>query len=67
VPHANAKLTEKGRLTLCRRIAAGQPPAHVAEAMGVSRPTAYRWWNRYREQGAAGAGRPAVAAAAQPD
>ena len=54
MPHANAKLTEKGRLVLCQRIAAGRPAAHVAAEMGVSRQTAYRWWNRYCESGSAG-------------
>lgn len=54
MPHANARLTEKGRLVLCQRIAAGRPAAHVAAEMGVSRQTAYRWWNRYWEFGEAG-------------
>ena len=39
--HANAPLTERGRLMLCRRIAAGRPVAHVAAEMGISRQTAY--------------------------
>lgn len=45
--HANAPFTPTGRLILCERIAQGRPVAHVAKAMGVSRPTAYKWWNRY--------------------
>ena len=52
--HANARLTEKGRLVLCQRIAAGRPAAHVAAEMGISRTTAYRWWNRYRQHGETG-------------
>ncbi len=48
VSHANARLTERGRLILCERIAAGRPVAHVAEEMGISRQCAYRWWRRYR-------------------
>ena len=52
--HANAPLTERGRLILCQRILAGRPVAHVAAEMGISRQTAYRWWNRYQEAGPAG-------------
>ena len=54
MPHVNARLTERGRLVLCQRIASGRPVAHVAAEMGVSRPTAYRWWNRYRAVGQPG-------------
>ena len=36
------------------RIASGRPAAHVAAEMGISRTTAYRWWNRYRTHGDAG-------------
>jgi transposase InsO family protein len=54
VAHANARLTPAGRLTLCQRIAAGRPTAHVAAEMGISRTTAYRWWARYRQAGPAG-------------
>jgi transposase-like protein len=52
--HANARLTPLGRLTLCERIAAGRPVAHVADEMGISRPTAYRWWNRFCAEGESG-------------
>jgi transposase InsO family protein len=48
VPHANARLTERGRLILCERIESGRPVAHVADEMGISRQTAYRWWRRYQ-------------------
>ncbi len=54
MPHANASLTERGRLILCERIERGRPVAHVAAEMGISRQTAYRWWRRYLEQGAGG-------------
>jgi transposase InsO family protein len=54
VAHANARLTPLGRLTLCERIAAGRPVAHVADEMGISRPTAYRWWKRFCSDGDAG-------------
>jgi transposase InsO family protein len=36
---------------LVERIAAGRPVAHVAAEMGVSRPTAHKWWRRWREEG----------------
>ena len=41
-------LTHWGRQELVRRIEAGTPIAHVAEAMNVSRPTAHKWWARYQ-------------------
>ena len=49
--HRNAPLTPQGRLLLCRRIEAGRPIAHVAEAMGISRRCASKWWHRYLELG----------------
>lgn len=51
--HANAPLTPTGRRILCERIAKGRPVAHVAREMGVSRPTAYKWWHRFCEGGEA--------------
>jgi transposase InsO family protein len=54
VSHRNAPLTPQGRLLLCRRIEAGTPIAHVAEAMGISRQCASKWWRRYVELGADG-------------
>jgi transposase InsO family protein len=33
------------------RIEAGRPVAHVAAEMGISRPTAYKWWRRWLELG----------------
>ena len=54
--HANARLTPMGRLTLVMRIASGRPIAHVAAEMGVSRPTAYKWWHRFEQSGRAGLG-----------
>jgi hypothetical protein len=54
VSHPQAVLTPIGGLTLVRRIAHGRPAAHVAGAMGVSRATAYKWWHRYVQEGAAG-------------
>ncbi len=52
--HPKAVLTPIGRLTLVERIAHGRPAAHVAGEMGVSRATAYKWWHRYVQEGAAG-------------
>ena len=53
--HANARLTEFGRLLLVQRITElGWPPAQAAESLGVSRATAYNWLGRYRVEGRAG-------------
>ena len=55
MPHRNAPLTELGRLRLARCIVEdGWPVARAAERFQVSRPTATRWAQRYREFGAAG-------------
>jgi len=52
--HGNARLTPVGRLTLVMRIEAGRPVAHVAAEMGISRPTAYKWWRRWQADGIEG-------------
>ena len=52
--HRNARLTFLARRTLLERIAAGRAAAHVAHGMGVSCQTAYKWWRRWLEEGAAG-------------
>jgi transposase InsO family protein len=39
---------------MCRRIESGRPVAHVADEMGISRPTAHKWWNRFCEFGEKG-------------
>ena len=36
------------------RIESGRPVAHVAAEMGISRPTAYKWWRRWQHDGVAG-------------
>jgi transposase InsO family protein len=54
VVHPKAALTPSGRLILCQRIASGRPIAHVAAEMGVSRPTAHKWWKRFRVEGSSG-------------
>ncbi len=53
--HRNAPLTETGRLRLARCVVEqGRPVARAAERFQVSRATATRWADRYREQGPAG-------------
>ena len=55
MPHANAPLTELGRLRLARCIVEdGWPVARAAERFQVSRTTAARWAGRYRAAGPAG-------------
>ena len=49
--HRNARLTPHGRRLLVERVRSGQPVAHVAKAMGVSRQCAHRWINRFGEAG----------------
>lgn len=52
--HTNARLTPAGRLIMVERIGSGRAVAHIAAEMGISRTTAWRWWRRFREHGAAG-------------
>ncbi len=52
--HRNARLAPAGRMILIQRVTEGRPVAHVAKEMGISRPTAYRWVTRYRDQGLPG-------------
>jgi transposase InsO family protein len=47
-------LTLHGRKELISRIQCGRPVAHVAEEMGISRATAYKWWARWRHEGDGG-------------
>jgi transposase InsO family protein len=55
VPHANAPLTETGRLRLARCIVEdGWPPQRAAERFQVAPTTARRWAQRYRDHGVAG-------------
>ena len=55
MPHANAPLTETGRLRLARCIVEDHwPPRRAAERFQVSPTTAYRWATRYRQHGPAG-------------
>ena len=52
--HGNARLTPIARLTLVTRVESGKAVAHVAAEMGVSRPTAYKWWRRWQAEGVDG-------------
>ena len=53
--HANARLTPFGRLVLVQRVLeGGWAVGPAAEAVGVSRTTAYKWLRRYREEGETG-------------
>lgn len=55
VPHANAPLTELGRLRLARYVVDdGWPLRRAAERFQVSVSTAKRWADRYRAEGPAG-------------
>jgi transposase InsO family protein len=50
--HANAKLTPKTRFLLVGRVLnQNWPVSKAARAAGVSRQTAYKWLNRFREGG----------------
>ena len=52
--HPRARLTVFGRQLLIARVEAGWPAAHVAEQLGISRATAYKWIRRHRAEGPAG-------------
>lgn len=57
MPHANAPLTELGRLRLARCVVEdGWPLRRAAERFQVSVTTAARWAARYRQSGPAGMG-----------
>ena len=49
--HANARTNVFARRLIVERVAAGWPPAHVAEQLGISRATVYEWLRRYAEGG----------------
>lgn len=52
--HANARTNLFARRLMVERVAAGWPAAHVAEQLGVSRATVYKWLRRHAEAGDAG-------------
>lgn len=49
--HANARTNLFARRLIVERVAAGWPPAHVAEQLGISRSTVYKWLHRYADGG----------------
>lgn len=51
--HANARTNIFARRLIVERVAAGWPPAHVAEQLGISRATVYKWLRRFAEGGEA--------------
>src|SRR5438445_5923955 len=63
--HRRAKLTVAGRELVVRRIVeGGWPTVRVAEAMGISRATAYKWLAGFRTEGQPGLEESQLAAAA---
>ena len=53
--HPRPRLSVFSRQLLVRRVLhQGWPAAHVAEQLGISRATAYKWVRRYRSEGEAG-------------
>ena len=53
--HANARLSPKGRLVMCRRVVEEEwSLGEAAEAAGVSERTCCKWVERYRAEGEAG-------------
>jgi len=52
--HANARTNLFARKLMVDRVAAGWPAAQVAEQLGVSRATVYKWLRRHAEAGDAG-------------
>jgi transposase InsO family protein len=49
--HANARTNLFARRLMVERVAAGWPAAHVADQLGVSRATVYKWLRRHAEGG----------------
>jgi len=55
VAHPNARFSVFGRQLLVSRVVGqGWPAAEVANQLGVSRATAYKWLRRYRAEGSPG-------------
>ncbi|MGY1620220.1 helix-turn-helix domain-containing protein [Geodermatophilus sp. SYSU D00691] len=52
--HANARTTVYARKLIVARVLAGHRPGEVAEQLGISRPTVYKWVRRFRAGGLAG-------------
>jgi transposase len=51
VAHANARTTVYARRLIVQRFLAGWPAARIAEQLGISRATVYKWINRYLAEG----------------
>ena len=49
--HKNARLTERSRAELVRRVRLGQPPKAVATAFGVDAKTVAKWVKRFEAEG----------------
>jgi transposase InsO family protein len=54
VENPRPRLSIFSRQLLVTRVGAGWPAAQVAEQLGISRATAYKWLRRYRLEGPAG-------------
>ena len=52
--HPNAKTTPWSRREIIRRLEADERAEDVAEALGVSVRTVYKWKRHYRDEGVAG-------------
>ena len=52
--HRRPRLNLFGRQLIIERVASGRSAAVVAEELGVSRVTVYKWWRRYQFEGEAG-------------
>jgi transposase InsO family protein len=52
--HKNARLTGRGREWMVARVASGQTPQAVSEAVGVCPRTVRKWVKRYEAEGVAG-------------
>lgn len=52
--HRRPRLNTFGRHLIVERLESGRSAAVVAEELGVSRATVYKWWHRYRGEGPAG-------------
>ena len=52
--HANARLTIHGRRLIVERVGAGPRVGDVADQLGCSRTTVYKWLARHRAEGARG-------------
>ncbi|TAK68506.1 MAG: helix-turn-helix domain-containing protein [Actinomycetota bacterium] len=51
---STSRLTPAARLRLVELVQAGRPASEVAETMGVSRSTVYKWLRRHHTDGVAG-------------